>query len=290
MIKNLWFYNEIISVVALTWFLAQLIKFIILLVKNKKLKLSEFKVFINTGGMPSAHTAVVSSLALSVGILAGFNSTVFAISFFFAVIVIYDAIGVRRASGDHARALNKLVPRVLKEDDNKHFKTRLGHKPIEVFAGVLLGLLTPLISMWSQISLSEKWKQTLNYSYLFNVNPGSNFQYYGLFMFKFGAFLLISIILIIISFRTANLIYKKLYSKIYTFLLTIGAIGFLLLFFRYESVSLLSGRFLLIVLFTVSIIWAIVIAYYGFKKFPSELSNYNDYLRKEKYFPKQKKH
>jgi len=289
MLKNLWFYNEIISVVALTWFLAQLIKFTILLVKNKKIKFSEFKAFISTGGMPSAHTAVVSSLALSVGILAGFNSVVFAISFIFTVIVIYDAVGVRRASGDHARALNKLVPRVLK-DDSKHFKTRIGHKPVEVFAGVLLGLLVPLLTMWSQLSLPEKWKQTLSYSYLFNVNPGSSFHYYGLFIFKFGAFLLIGIILTIISARTANLIYKKLYSKIYTFLLTIGAAGFLLLFFRYESVYFLSGRFLLIALFIASIIWVVIIAYYGFRKFPSELSTYNDYLRKEKYFPKQKKH
>jgi len=287
MIKNLWFYNEIISVVVVTWLLAQCIKFIILFIRKKKV---DFKVFLRTGGMPSAHTAVVATLALAIGLSCGFNSSSLALAFVFAVIVIYDALGIRQAAGYHARALNKLVLKVLKEKHLEKFKTSLGHKTSEVLAGVVLGLAVPLVFMWNKLAIPASIKEFLKPAYLFNMTPGSSFYYLIHCLIFFGFLVLLGIILSVVAWRCKNVIYKKLLSKIYTLLLTIGIIGFLLLFFRYENAYFLSSRFLLLVLFLSFIIWGIFIIYYSFTKFPFSLKDYKEYLRREKYIPRPKNH
>jgi acid phosphatase family membrane protein YuiD len=287
MINELWSFNIVISTVVATWFLAQLIKFIILWIRKRKI---EFKIFISSGGMPSAHTAVVTSLALSLGILHNFRSPIFALSLVFAIIVIYDAVGVRQAAGDHARVLNKLVPRILKEEETKHFRTRLGHKPSEVFAGILLGLIVPIIALWNELAIPSTIKNLFTANYLFNLSPGSNFKYLTSLSIIFGLIIFTGLILAIFSWRNKNLVYKKLFSKIYTMLLTIGGIGILLLIFRYEDAYLLSARFLLFILFLAFIAWSLFIIYYGIKRLQKDLKIYNDYLRKEKYIPKNKSH
>ncbi|MCL2203055.1 MAG: divergent PAP2 family protein [Defluviitaleaceae bacterium] len=98
--------------------------------------------FLSTGGMPSSHSALTVALMVSVGIYEGFGTTLFAISAALALVVMYDAAGVRRAAGEQAKAINiifeKLEDRGLKLD--KKLKELLGHRPIEVIAGAILGL------------------------------------------------------------------------------------------------------------------------------------------------------
>jgi hypothetical protein len=106
--------------------------------------------FFSPGGMPSSHSALTVALMVSVGIYEGFGTTLFAISAALALVVMYDAAGVRRAAGEQAKAINiifeRLEDRGLKLD--RKLKELLGHRPIEVIAGALLGLTVALGVSW----------------------------------------------------------------------------------------------------------------------------------------------
>jgi acid phosphatase family membrane protein YuiD len=108
-----------------------------------------FKNFISYSGMPSGHSAIVISLATIVGLREGFSTSAFAISLILAVIVIRDALGIRRYLGEHGKTLNVLV-RDLKDDDvlekrYPHLLEEIGHTPAQVFIGSLIGLLVSVI-------------------------------------------------------------------------------------------------------------------------------------------------
>ena len=107
--------DSVLVTCVLAWFIAQLIKVIYTLIKNKKI---DFRRFIGAGGMPSSHSSFVTSLATSVGIEKGFSSVEFAIATVFSLVVMYDAAGVRRAAGQQARILNKIVEEWEKADKN----------------------------------------------------------------------------------------------------------------------------------------------------------------------------
>ena len=122
-------------------FFAQVLKFIIFTLKSKRIN---FKIFTTTGGMPSSHSAGVMGLATSIGLIAGFDSLVFAVSFGFALITMYDAAGVRRAAGKTAACLNKMMDDFYKHDVQAiggKLKELLGHTPFEVIMGALSGLV-----------------------------------------------------------------------------------------------------------------------------------------------------
>ena len=140
------FLNNSVLVTALTgWFVAQILKVLFVLIWNRKF---DIKRMVGSGGMPSSHSAFVVSLAVSIGLVEGFSSTIFAISVCFALVVMYDAAGVRRAAGQQARILNKMVEQWEKGDfslTDKRLKELLGHSPIEVMAGALLGLMIAII-------------------------------------------------------------------------------------------------------------------------------------------------
>lgn len=136
--------NEIITVSILAWFIAQLLKVIFVLVGQKKI---DFSRFVGAGGMPSSHSAFVVALATSVGKKVGLDSPEFAVTFAMAMIVMYDASGVRRAAGQQARILNKLVKQWGKHDPHfveEKLKELLGHTPFEVLVGALLGMAIAL--------------------------------------------------------------------------------------------------------------------------------------------------
>lgn len=103
----------------------------------------DFQYLTTLGGMPSAHSAMVSGLATSVGLVEGLGSSIFAVTFAFAVVVMFDASTVRRATGLQARLLNQIVDEVFK---NHHLSAQklieiLGHTRLEVFAGMSVGIL-----------------------------------------------------------------------------------------------------------------------------------------------------
>lgn len=124
--------------VALAWTLAQSIKFAAILARERRVDIS---CFVSTGGMPSAHSASVSALAVSAGLAEGFESTFFAIAVVVALVVMFDAQSVRRAAGHQAALLNQIIAELFKDRHVSHGKLKelLGHTPLEVFAGLALG-------------------------------------------------------------------------------------------------------------------------------------------------------
>ncbi len=144
------FFSELVDnrilITALTgWLIAQIFKVILSLIVERKL---DFSRFTGAGGMPSSHSALVMALAVAVGRSMGFGSVQFAIAFVFAGVVMYDASGVRRAVGQQAKILNMMVEH-WQDDDiefmNKKLKELLGHTPVEVFAGAILGIMIAVI-------------------------------------------------------------------------------------------------------------------------------------------------
>lgn len=107
--------------------------------------------FFETGGMPSAHSAAVSALSMSVGLEQGFRSTLFGVTLYFSLIVMYDAAGLRRAAGRQAAVLNRLIERQFRdsEGDTHKLMELLGHTPFEVFVGSSIGVASALI--WNLI-------------------------------------------------------------------------------------------------------------------------------------------
>lgn len=106
-----------------------------------------FRVLVQTGGMPSSHTSFVIGLTTSLGITEGWNSVSYAIALVFSCIVMYDAAGVRRAAGRQAMVLNKLLDELTKGKKVKEdrLKELLGHTPLEVFFGFLYGVLVAFL-------------------------------------------------------------------------------------------------------------------------------------------------
>lgn len=123
---------------------AQLLKFLGHLFIYKQV---DFKVLTTTGGMPSSHTAGVIGLTTSVGMISGFTSIDFAISIGFAVVVMYDAAGVRRSAGKIAASLNKMMADFYEHKPalaGERLKELLGHTPFEVLMGALYGIVFTL--------------------------------------------------------------------------------------------------------------------------------------------------
>ena len=118
---------------------AQLLKFLGHLIKTRKV---DFQVLATTGGMPSSHTAGVVSLSTTVGIICGFDSIEFAIALGYALVVMYDAAGLRRSTGKIAACLNKIRDDFYANGQmpTERLKELLGHTPFEVFVGALLGI------------------------------------------------------------------------------------------------------------------------------------------------------
>jgi len=122
-------------------FIAQVLKFFLHLAFKKKV---DFKQFTTTGGMPSSHSAGVVGIATAVGIISGFSSVIFSVAMGYALVVMYDAAGLRRASGKMAACLNRIMDDFYKHDVQSvggKLKELLGHTPIEVFAGAALGVV-----------------------------------------------------------------------------------------------------------------------------------------------------
>jgi len=135
--------NQMFLTVSIAWLLAQTVKVAIGVIREKRFN---FKWFVGTGGMPSSHAATVSALAVSVGLTFGFSSSFFAMAFFFAFIIMFDAQGVRRQSGRQAEALNKIIEDIYLKRGIKQERLieLLGHTPIQVFAGAALGILVAI--------------------------------------------------------------------------------------------------------------------------------------------------
>lgn len=152
--------NYIINIAFVSWMSAQVIKTLLTLIQYRELRLERL---FGAGGMPSAHSALVCSVTMGIAKLEGVDSPLFALTLCFAAVVMYDAMGVRRAAGEQAKVLNKMIfsfkdinkifdflnEEIEEEFDQntdniirqKELKEFLGHTPLEVLGGALLGLV-----------------------------------------------------------------------------------------------------------------------------------------------------
>jgi acid phosphatase family membrane protein YuiD len=132
------------SAVLLSWFIAQATKVIRDYLRNKRLNI---KSFLDTGGMPSSHSASVASLTTAVGLYYGFASVPFLMTIVFTLITLFDAAGVRRSVGRQAQLLNQMIDDMGRHQEITYDRVKelLGHTPIQVFTGVFLGVAIALI-------------------------------------------------------------------------------------------------------------------------------------------------
>ncbi|HCF29728.1 MAG TPA: acid phosphatase [Cyanobacteria bacterium UBA11049] len=141
--------NSVLLVAVIACLIAQASKLVVELVKNRKLNI---RALVTTGGMPSAHSALVTALATEVGQTAGWASSEFAIATIFAIIVMYDAAGVRQAAGKQARIVNQIIDELFSdkhEFNQDRLKELLGHTPFQVIVGSLLGVtISWLANSW----------------------------------------------------------------------------------------------------------------------------------------------
>lgn len=136
--------NPIIDCALLAWFLAQFIKVVLDLILLRKFDL---KRFVSSGGMPSSHSSMVVACTAAIGKLYGMDGAAFALSAVFSAVVMYDACNVRRSAGDTAKLVNQLlahVERLTAEDFAEDLKEVMGHTPLQVLAGAVLGLTVGL--------------------------------------------------------------------------------------------------------------------------------------------------
>lgn len=133
-------HNKFIWVPFFTWLGIQTFKVIWDLATTKKFN---FKRIIGAGGMPSSHSAVVMAITVLVGKESGFDSYMFAVSFIFSLVVMYDAAGVRRAAGKQASLLNKIIetPGLTGVQVQEKLVEVLGHTPLQVFVGAIIGII-----------------------------------------------------------------------------------------------------------------------------------------------------
>ena len=136
--------NKYIYIPILLWCGIQLFKLLYDLVTTKKFN---FKRILGAGGMPSSHSAVVTSLATLIGKNIGVGTPMFAMALIFAFVVMYDAAGVRRAAGKQARLLNKIVetPGLSGLEVSERLVEVLGHTPLQVVVGAVIGVVAGLI-------------------------------------------------------------------------------------------------------------------------------------------------
>src|SRR6266567_2708352 len=136
--------NRVLLAAIISWAVAQLSKTVLELIQHRKLILSRL---VSAGGMPSSHSALVTSLATATGRVAGVGSPMFAIAVMLAAIVMYDAAGVRRAVSIQARILNQMIDEAFQGQPfaEKRLRELIGHTPVQVIVGALIGIVIGLL-------------------------------------------------------------------------------------------------------------------------------------------------
>ena len=138
-------HNYVLIVALTAWLAAQVMKTLLWFIVTKRFNPERL---VGAGGMPSAHSATVCSMMIAIAKTSGLASPEFAIAFVLAFVVMYDAMGVRRAAGEQAKVLNRILEKHIEEDERMEapeLKEFLGHTPLQVLGGSLLGILIAMI-------------------------------------------------------------------------------------------------------------------------------------------------
>ncbi len=138
------FQNRVLLCTLTAWVMAQSLKVFLMVRRQHRF---DFRWFLGTGGMPSAHSAGVAALAAGAGLELGFHAPGFAVALMFALVTMFDAQGVRRAAGRQAMILNKMIDEVYVKGQlsEERLMELLGHTPIEVIAGAAIGVLLAIL-------------------------------------------------------------------------------------------------------------------------------------------------
>ena len=143
--------NKVLIIPVCSWAIVQLVKMIIILIQKKKLDLQYLVI---SGGMPSSHSAFVSALATSVALIQGLGSVAFGISAIFALVVIYDAAGVRRSVGQQSVVLNRIIRELRLRrpitELGRDLREFVGHTQFQIIIGALLGI----VIAWSWLAIA----------------------------------------------------------------------------------------------------------------------------------------
>jgi acid phosphatase family membrane protein YuiD len=147
------FSNPVLWVALSAWALAQLIKVPLHYIQTRKW---DWTLLLRAGGMPSSHSALVAATAHGIGLHLGYDTPLFAVAAILAVIVIYDATGIRRQAGKHAELINTIVQDLGSgkphwQEAQEKLKEVLGHTPFEALAGTILGIITAQLAWWMRL-------------------------------------------------------------------------------------------------------------------------------------------
>jgi acid phosphatase family membrane protein YuiD len=268
-------YNPYILIPLATWAIAQVTKFAIAAFGGRL----DFRYLYSSGGMPSVHSAVVCSLAVTAFLVGGANSAVFGLSVIFAAIVMYDSFGVRRSSGEQAAAINMIVDsldkgRIKLDRPDVHLREILGHQPKEVTAGALLGIVLAGLFNYDKLTPLVNFMQT----------PPSRTE-----LWAYAALFAILVIgglvqrLILRSRYPKSRTIKKLTSQILTAAETVGWLGLLAVVFQYERASYLAWRFWALAIIAIGVVWAVIIISNAVKTVPGAMTMEANEARKLKW-------
>ncbi len=274
-------YNPYIVIPFVVWIIAQLAKLTLAAMRQKHLDL---RYLYASGGMPSAHSAVVCALAVTALLHAGITSPIFGLSVVFAAIVMYDSFGVRRAAGEQAAAINSILDLLAKQRSSALGEGRLreilGHKPLEVTAGALLGVVLGLVFGANYLTVQLTWLRSF---------PG-----------KTEAIVYMSVSLLVILLTVGTVLWlRRRYrdSKIMASFrkqililgLTVGVVGVILGFAGYEQALYLGWRVWIYLLLAILIVWKVAILGIYWNRLPEALHQEAEAKRIRRWLPGKKR-
>ena len=275
-------YNPYIVIPFVTWVIAQLAKFFVAAIRSDNK--FDFRYLYASGGMPSAHSAVVCSLAITALLRGGVTSPVFGLSAVFAAIVMYDSFGVRRAAGEQAAAINSIFDTLERgraaSDHRPHLREILGHKPLEVTIGAITGIVLSLLFNANYLTAQVNWLTAF---------PSRNE------VMLYGAKSLVILVVGLVVYGVLRRRYrgsraiKGLAKNVLALGLVVGLAGLLLEFAGYQKALYLGWRLWIYVLLVLAVLWVIaLVGVYG-KSLPQALANESEQTRLRKWLPGKKR-
>jgi acid phosphatase family membrane protein YuiD len=266
-------YNPYVVTPLATWAVAQVIKFALAAFKGR----IDFKKLYASGGMPSVHSAVVSSLAVTAFLVDGAGSHLFGFTAIFAVIVMYDSLGVRRAAGEQAVALNLLIAEAGKNHTigRKPLREVLGHTPTEVAAGAALGVVLASVFAYDRLGVLGSFIATAPKKPEYTL-----YAIIGLILVVLS--ILLRIILPILKKNSKAV--KTLAKSLFSILGTTGLLTLLAVVLEYEQASYLAWRIWPILSLGIGGVLVFITGIRWARRLPEELAIEAETARKSKWF------
>jgi len=274
-------YNPYIVIPLATWLISQSIKFGLAALRGEL----NFKYLYASGGMPSVHSAVVCSLATTALLLDGSSSHIFGFTLIFGAVVMYDSFGVRRSTGEQAVAINMILAsldrdRVKLSTPDMHLREVLGHKPAEVAAGAVLGIVLGLLFNLSYLTTQLNFLSSL-------PNHWELVTYIGLFALTVVAGWITAVVLRMRYKGSA--IMQKVGQAVLSMTQTVGWLGLVVAFGQYQHLPYLLYRGWSGLLLVVLVVWKLALVSKYWSVVPGELNAESEKQRKGKWLGRSKK-